>query len=161
VNGDGEVAGGPPIWVIGAEWGPRAALRAELIERGADAAGFETLRDAALAARVPGAARPVAVVVDLHGQAADDRLLDALFAVGAPVVAIGGATEDADPRLRARPWAHWLRRPITLGAIADAAMQIVTQGDLKDPHEIVKRASQISAPRPAKAGRRRRPKAGG
>jgi hypothetical protein len=47
-------------------------------------------------------------------------LLDGLFATGAPVVAIAGAADENDPHLRARPWTRWLRRPITLGAIADA-----------------------------------------
>ena len=106
--------------MIGEERGPRAALRAELIERGYEAVGFETVREAVLAGRLPGAPRPVAVVVDLHGQAADARLLDALFAIGAPVLAVAGATEENEPGLRTRPWARWLRRPITLGAIADA-----------------------------------------
>jgi hypothetical protein len=106
--------------VIGAERGPRAALRAELIERGHDAIGFETLRDAVLAGRLRGARPPALVLIDLQDQAVDDRWLDALFAPGSPVVAVAGAAEEGDARLRARPWARWLRRPITLGAIADA-----------------------------------------
>jgi hypothetical protein len=111
--------------VIGPERGPRAALRAELIERGHDAIGFETLREAILAGRLPGAAHPAAVVIDLHdegAQSTDDRLLDALFAAGAAVVAVGGATAANDTRLRGRPWARWLQRPVTLGEIADAAI---------------------------------------
>ncbi len=111
--------------MIGAERGPRAALRAELIERGLDASGFETLRDAVLAGRLPGAPRPALVVIDLHEQVADDRLLDALFSAGAPVVAVGGGTEAGDARLRGRPWARWLQRPLTLGAIADAAVAVI------------------------------------
>jgi nucleoside-diphosphate-sugar epimerase len=114
-----------PVWVIGAERGPRAALRGELIERGHDAVGFETLRDAALTGRLPGAPRPALAVLDLHDQRADDRLLDALFALGAPVIAVAGATEEGDPALRARPWARWLRRPLTLGAIADAVGELL------------------------------------
>ena len=113
--------------MIGAERGPRAALRAELIERGPDAIGFETLRDAALAGRLPGARQPAVVVVDLQDQAVDDRLLDALFVTGAPVIAVAGATEEGDARLRERPWARWLRRPITLGAIADAVADVATR----------------------------------
>ena len=111
--------------MIGAERGPRAALRAELIERGLDAIGFETLRDAVLAARLPGAPRPALVVIDLHAQPVDDRLLDAQFAAGAPVVAVAGAAEAGDARLQGRPWARWLRRPLTLGAIADAAAPLI------------------------------------
>jgi nucleoside-diphosphate-sugar epimerase len=107
--------------VIGAERGPRAALRAELIERGHDAIGFETLRDAVLAGRLPGAQPPALIVLDLQDQPIDDRLLDALFATGAAIIAVAGATDEA---LRDRPWARWLRRPLTLGAIANAVAEV-------------------------------------
>jgi len=112
--------------VIGAERGPRAALRADLIERGHDAIGFETLRDAVRAGRLPGARPPALVVIDLHDQRVDDLSLDALFATGAPVIAVAGAIEAGDVRLRARPWARCLRRPLTLGAIADAVADVAT-----------------------------------
>ena len=59
-------------------------------------------------------------MLDLQEQTITDPLLDALFATGAPVVAIAGAADENDPHLRRRPWARWLRRPITLGAVADA-----------------------------------------
>jgi len=62
-------------------------------------------------------------VFDLQDASVDDRLLDALFAASAPVIAVAGATDEGDARLRARPWARWLRRPITLGAIADAVSE--------------------------------------
>jgi hypothetical protein len=117
-------AGGPLVWLIATERGPRAALRAELIERGYDAVGFETLRDAVLTGRLPGAPRPAVVTIDLHEQLADEALLDALFALGARVIAVAGTAETSDARLRARPWAAWLRRPITLGAIADAVVAV-------------------------------------
>jgi len=117
-------AGGPPVWVVAAERGPRAALRAELIERGYDATGFETLRDAVLTGRLPGAPRPAVVTIDLHDQVADDALLDALFALGPLIIAVAGAAEANDHRLQSRPWASWLRRPITLGAIADAVTSL-------------------------------------
>ena len=110
--------------MIGAERGPRAALRAELIERGRDATGFETLRDAVLTGRLPGAERPALVVIDLQDQTVDDVLLDSLFATGAPVIAVAGAADEGDAHLRARRWARWLRRPITLGAIADAVADV-------------------------------------
>lgn len=74
-----------------------------------------------LAGRLPGARPPALVVIDLQDQALADPWLDALFATGARVVAVAGAADESDSRLRARPWARWLRRPITLGAIADVA----------------------------------------
>lgn len=107
---------GPPIWVIAADRGPRAALRAELIERGHDAIGSETLRDAVLAGRLPGARAPALIVLDLQDQTVTAPLLDALFALGAPVIAVAGAADEA---LRAHPWSAWLRRPLTLGTIAN------------------------------------------
>jgi hypothetical protein len=117
----------PLVWVIGAERGPRAALRAELIERGYDAVGFETLRDAVLAGRSPGAPRPAVVVIDLQDQQAADPVLDALFALGAPVIAVAGVTDTGDARLRSRGWASWLRRPITLGAVSDVVADLAAR----------------------------------
>jgi hypothetical protein len=109
-------ADAPPIWLIAADRGPRAALRAELIERGHDAIGFETLRDAVLTARLPHARPPALIVLDLQQQSLTAPLLDALFAI-APVIAIAGA---ADESLRPHPWSTWLRRPLTLGEVANA-----------------------------------------
>jgi len=60
-------------------------------------------------------------VLDLQDQTVTDPLLAALFVLGAPVIAIAGA---ADESLRAHPWSTWLRRPVTLGAIATAVSQV-------------------------------------
>jgi len=60
------VEGAPPVvWIVDVEQWPRAMLRAELIERGFDAAGYVTVRDAidSLPWR-----RSAAIVVDLRGQ---------------------------------------------------------------------------------------------
>ncbi len=118
----------PIVWVIGSDHWPRAYLRAELLERGFDAVGFVALRDALARLVVAPAAgeRPALVVVDLHDQAVPDRGLSTLLGAGAPVIAIGGAAEWADPGLRARPWALFLRRPVTIGAVADAAQRLLT-----------------------------------
>jgi FixJ family two-component response regulator len=106
------------VWIVDSDHWPRAYLRAELIERGYDATGFSSLRDLLieLALARP---RPALTVIDLQGQELNGRQLDAVLAAGAPVVAIGGAAEWGDDGLRARPWAAFLRRPITLGAVAD------------------------------------------
>ena len=112
----------PVVWVIGADHWPRAFLRAELIERGLDAIGFASARDA-LTRLVAARARPALAIIDLHEQRVPDRALATLLAGGFPVIAIGGAAEWADPSLRARPWALFLRRPLTIGAIADATQR--------------------------------------
>jgi hypothetical protein len=115
------------VWVIGSDHWPRAYLRAELIERGVDAIGFVTLRDALvrLVAARSGAPHPALVIIDLHDQTTSDRALSTLLSGEFPVIAIGGAAEWADQVLRARPWALSLRRPITIGAVADAAQRLL------------------------------------
>lgn len=100
------------VWIVDAEQWPRAMLRAELIERGFDAVGYITVRDAidAFPARYPDA-----IVVDLRGQptAQVERLLD----IGVPVIVVGGTPEIND--LPEREWAAVLQRPVSLGEIAE------------------------------------------
>ncbi len=100
------------IWIIDAEQWPRAMLRAELIERGYDAVGYITVRDAidALPER-----RPEAIVVDLRGQPVP--LVERLLKLSVPVVIVGGVPEIND--LPDREWIV-LRRPVSIGEIADA-----------------------------------------
>ena len=107
--------------VIGSDQWPRASLRAELIERGYDAVGYVTLEDALVALALPRAPRPHLFILDLHEQPLDERRLGALFRHGVPVVAIAGAAEAADEGRAPHPWAALLRRPLTIGTIADRA----------------------------------------
>lgn len=109
------------VVIIGADHWPRAYLRAELIERGYDAVGFETLDAAALDRAMSPARALRLIVIDLHAQRLDEKRLAWLFRQGVPVIAVAGAAEAAGGRLAQRPWAALLRRPITIGAIADAA----------------------------------------
>lgn len=100
------------IWIIDVEQWPRALLRAELIERGFDAVGYVTVRDAidALPERTPHA-----IVVELRGQPMP--LVERLPAIGVPIVVIGGTPEVNN--LPERAWAAVMRRPVSLGEIAD------------------------------------------
>jgi hypothetical protein len=109
------------IWIVGSEHWPRAFLRAELIERGHDAVGFATLRDAVTGLAISPSSRPDLIVLDLHElPVADEELVGSLFRYGVPIVAIAGAAEAGDERLRDHPWAAFLRRPITIGAIVES-----------------------------------------
>ena len=117
---------------------PRAYLRAELIERGWEAIGFVSLRDAVARLVHDGAGRPAAAApsliwVDLRGLGASNRQLDTLFAAGVPLLAVGGSTEWADERLADRPWSARLRLPLTIGAIADAIERIAQAGRMDAP----------------------------
>ena len=104
----------PVIWIIDAEQWPRALLRAELIERGFDAVGYITVRDEidALPLR-----KPDVIVVELRGQPLP--LVERLLGIGAPVVVVGGTPEIND--LPDLAWASVMRRPVSLGEIADRA----------------------------------------
>ncbi len=109
------------VWIIDAEHWPRALLRAELLERGFDAVGFETYADAI--ENLPWR-RPDAIVVETRGQpvAQIRRLLN----LGVPVILTGGAPEIEDPAYAVGGWGAVMRRPVTLGQIADAVGEAIT-----------------------------------
>jgi FixJ family two-component response regulator len=108
---------GPPIWIVNADHWPRAYLRAELLERGYDAIGFETLEDALARLALARALRPALLLLDLDGQIVDDRQRLALANARVPILAVTGAGAAQAPP---GPLAGTLRRPLTIGAIADA-----------------------------------------
>ena len=117
---------GMPVWIVDSDHWPRASLRAELIERGHDAEGFVTLTE--LLVRLALAPiRPALVVIDLQGQSWNDRQLERLVGPDFPVIAIGGATEWGNDRLRTRGWTRFLRRPLTLGAVADEVDRLLAR----------------------------------
>jgi len=101
------------VWIIDVDQWPRAMLRAELIERGFDAVGYETVGDAieSLLLRPPNV-----IVVDLRGQ--PTRLVERLHDIGVPVLIIAGTPEINE--LPERTWAAVMRRPVSIGEIANA-----------------------------------------
>jgi hypothetical protein len=110
----------PVVWIIDADHWPRAELRALLVERGYDAVGIETLGDAVMRTRAPRAELPSVIVVDLSALDGSEALLPALFATRVPAIGVAGAVEGERASVRDGGWAVFLRRPVTLGEIADA-----------------------------------------
>ena len=108
----------PVVWIIDVEQWPRALLRAELIERGFDAVGWVTVRDAveSLPERFP-----QAIVVDLRGQPLP--LVERLPTLGVPVLIVARVPESND--LPDGEWAAVLRRPVSIGEIADRVATVV------------------------------------
>src|SRR5579884_1321562 len=100
----------PVIWIVDSEQWPRAMLRAELIERGFDAVGYVRAADAS-PSRFPDV-----IVVELRDVSRDD--VAQLFQLGVPVVAISGKPEPE--WLNDFKFATLLRRPVSIGEIADA-----------------------------------------
>jgi DNA-binding NtrC family response regulator len=119
--------GEPPalVWIIDDQQWPRAALRAELLERGYEAVGFRRILHALARLEDAGVARPAVVVLELRGQpqAVSTALLGALAETGLPVILLGGAVELGDPSLAGLSAAAVLRRPFTVGDVVAAVMR--------------------------------------
>ena len=101
------------VWIIDADHWPRALLRAELIERGCDAVGFVTVDDAL---RVMPQRWPDVIVVELRHLAREE--VARLFGGDVPVIAIASSTTE--PWVDEFPCAAILRRPVSIGEIAEA-----------------------------------------
>jgi hypothetical protein len=115
----------PVVWIIERDHWPRASLRAELIERGFDAVGFESVVDAVAALTVPGQAQPLVALVDLTTQEAELAGLPEIVSSGCRLVGLQSAVEDSADAARGIPWSAMLRRPVALGALADAIAAVV------------------------------------
>lgn len=105
------------IWVIDADHWPRAMLRAELIEHGFDAVGYETVSDAieSLPMRPPDV-----IVVDVRGQPMPQAAK--LPRIGVPVIVVAGLADVHD--LPDVDWAAVLRRPVAIGEIVDVVNDV-------------------------------------
>ncbi len=108
------------VWVIDAEHWPRACLRAELMERGFDVIGFERMSPALSALRHGLYGKPSAMVIDLHHLTLQVDERDALTLLGTPKILLGGGVELNETWVKEEDWAEVLRRPFTIGQVADA-----------------------------------------
>ena len=122
-----------PIWIVNADHWPRAFLRAELIERGYDATGFVTLEDAIGRLRLTRARdrRPALLVLDRHEQAMDETTSELLSHAGVPVLAVADLAHPSGERIG--PIVEVLRRPLTIGNIADAVDRIARKVSHRSP----------------------------
>jgi hypothetical protein len=116
----------PALWVIDSEQWPRACLRAELIERGYDPYGFITIRDALDCLSKGGSSKPELIILELRGQDLTRELLDALRELRVPVVGLGGNAELNQPLIKGQKWEIVLKRPVTLGQIADVVTAAIS-----------------------------------
>lgn len=116
-----------PIWIVDAEHWPRAFLRAELIERGYDAAGFVTLEDAIarLGQTRPGDRRPALLVLDRRDQTLDEHTAELVRRAAIPVLAIADLAHPDGADLG--PDVEVLQRPLTIGDIANAVDRLAAK----------------------------------
>ena len=113
------------VWIVDSQQWPRACLRAELIERGYDAIGYVEIDQALAAMTSPGRPRPRVLVVELKDQVLAPSILESLADSNVPAIAVAGTLELNHPLVRDFNWAALLRRPVTLGSVADAVERIL------------------------------------
>src|SRR5262245_2834021 len=117
----------PVLWVVDSEQWPRACLRAELIERGYDAYGFITILDALNSLSRSASPKPELIILELRDQSLSIDLLERLCSLGIPTIVLGGITELSDPLIDQRKWDVVLRRPVSLGKVADVAQGFLSR----------------------------------
>jgi hypothetical protein len=115
----------PVLWVIDSEHWPRACLRAELIERGYNPYGFIAITDALDWLDRGRSPKPKAIVLELRGQNLAAQELEDIRRLQVPTILLGGNTELTDPGIGGRQWDFVLRRPVSLGRIADLVQKLV------------------------------------
>jgi len=115
----------PVLWVIDAEQWPRACLRAELIERGYDPYGFITVADALDSLARDELSKPELIVLELRGQHLTDESIEAILNLGVHTIVIYGNSELNDPFLKKHNCPVAMKRPVSLGQIADAVQILV------------------------------------
>ncbi len=115
------------IWIVDSQHWPRAYLRAELIERGFDVVGFVELGEALAALYDPGYLTPRLIILELKGQSIAKSDLETLSHFGIPAVALGGAAELSDERVKSFKWAALMQRPFTIGRVADVVEEWVSR----------------------------------
>ena len=110
---------GPIVWVIDADHWPRALLVGELAERGYDAYGFADIAGALVALHARGRKAPALAVIELAGTDAEQADLRQLAARDVRLVGLSNARSARSPLARELPWSALIRRPCTIGEVAD------------------------------------------
>jgi AmiR/NasT family two-component response regulator len=103
------------VWIISNHHWPRAYIRAELIERGFDAIGFEETSSALAAFRSRQTAQPDLIVLDLQEQQTHQSEIEKLTSLNIPVIALMSSAEWNQEAFRKYAWTTVIRRPFTIG----------------------------------------------
>ena len=113
--------GMPVVFVIATDWKLRAAVRAELRERGIDVLGMDTAEDIGRA--LAGGAVPAVVVLEANAELAGDPAIQGLVA-RVPTVLVASRTETvALPRVAAVFY-----RPVRIGEIVEKVNELLARG---------------------------------
>jgi hypothetical protein len=113
----------PVVFVIATDWKLRAAVRAELRERGIDALGMDSAEDVGRA--LAGGAMPAVVVLEANAELAGDPAIQGL--VGrVPTILVASRTQTvALPRVTAVFY-----RPVRIGEIVAKVSELLGRGEV-------------------------------
>ncbi len=115
--------GMPVVFVIATEWKLRAAVRAELRERGIDGLGMDSAEDVGRA--LAGGAMPAVVVLEANAGLADDPAVRDLV-TRVPTVLVASRMETvALPRVAAV-----FHRPVRIGEIVEKVSELLARGQV-------------------------------
>jgi hypothetical protein len=114
----------PDIVMLGADWKPRALLRAQLIEEGFEVIATDTW--AMMRRHLRPGVKPRLAVVDLQDLDEPERVLRDLSVLMKPDrVLVVAATATVSPSEISRLGVHVVRRPVTIAAIVRAVAEIL------------------------------------
>jgi AmiR/NasT family two-component response regulator len=112
------------VWIVDKQHWPRALLRGELLERGLEVIGFESLENALVSLELAATPRPDIIIVELKGLGGgDDERLARLAGEGWLIMLLGGEVELYNEVVRSGKWAAILKRPFTIGQVVQAVCQ--------------------------------------
>ena len=114
----------PVIWLIDNNHWERADIRAQLIELGFQVEGFVNIFHALSMFHRQIVERPRLLILELHNLAYQVSDLNELFRLGAPVILLTGVFEDDRELLEKHKWAAVLRRPFSIGQLADLVLAL-------------------------------------
>jgi len=113
----------PIIWIIDNNHWERANLRAVLIERGYEVEGFVSIFHALLMFYREKVEKPAVIVLEIKNLQCQSAEPDELFRIGVPVILLSGVYDDMELAQR-HQWAEVLRRPFTIGQVAQTAERL-------------------------------------
>jgi hypothetical protein len=96
-----------------------------LIERGYDPYGFILLDDALDYLSTGRSPKPEALILELRGQKLANHSLQILEDLAIPTIVLGGSADLNDPLVQNRKWKVVLRRPFSLGEVAEVVERLV------------------------------------
>lgn len=122
------------VWIIDRQQWPRALLRAELLERGYEAIGFEGVNDALRAFHFRLCGRLRVIILELKELAEGEEKVRTLVDLKIPTILLMGMAEERTAVLQGMRQDVLLKRPFSIGRVVaevDRQIEILRNQDGK------------------------------